>query len=527
MSPRSRRSGIRLAVALAAVTSSLALSACGGLPFLPGGPGGPGDPTTPASPAADASGAVGFDDVQSATLQIEAVGTFVDPEAGGYEAAGFGSGFLISSDGVALTNNHVVTGAGTLKVWRAGDGSKTLNAQVLGSSECLDLAAIRLQPGDYPYFDWEQGEIGTADDVYALGFPLGDPVFTMTRGIVSKASTTMDTAWASVDSIIEHDARIRGGNSGGPLVNAEGRLIGVNYAGSNLYDQSYAIHRDEVLAVVDKLIAGENVLSLGVNGQGLVDESGAGLGVWVASLAAGGIADKAGLEPGDVITRMQGITVGADGTMADYCDVLRTHGTDATIDVEVYRPVDGLYYRGQFNGDPVEAVTVLGQGGGGSQATGEFTLITDNTGAVQVEVPAAWNQIDGTPFQDDRGNTYQAIVASPNLQAYQSGWSAPGVHVLASQQAVANTSPQELIDEVASGLPQHGCVSTGASDYDDGYHVGVYEYWTECGPEKAQYLVVGAQSVAGDYLVLVAVQAVTDADLDAIDRVIGSFIATY
>jgi len=511
MSVPSRRRTARSAAAASSIVAVTMLSGCFALPGA-----GP-----------SASGGVDFDDVQSATLQIEAVGTFVDPYSGGYEAAGFGSGFLVSADGLALTNNHVVTGAGTLRVWVGGDTSRTLNAQVLGSSECLDLAAIRVQGDGFPHFAWAEGPVETAADVYAAGFPLGDPVFTMTRGIVSKASTPADTPWASLDSVIEHDARIRSGNSGGPLVTPEGRLIGVNYAGSDLHDQNYAIHRDEVLAVLDRLAAGENVLSLGINALGIRDDEGSGLGIWVSSLAAGGIADRAGLEPGDLITRMQGVSVGLDGTLAAYCDVLRTHGQEASIDVEVYRPADGLYYRGQFNGTPLAAVTVLGQAGGGSQATGEFTLIADDSGTVQVEVPAAWTQVDGRPFTDASGNTYQSITASPDLAAYQSGWSVPGVNVLASQSAVADTTTADLLAEMASSLPQHGCVSVARDRYDDGYHAGEFDYWTDCGPELADFLVVAAMSTSNDYLVLVAVQAVTEADLDAIDRVLGSFIAQY
>src|SRR5690606_5749131 len=101
---------------------------------------------------------VGFDGVQSATIQLEAVGTFVSPEEGGYEAAGRGSGFLITSDGLAVTNNHVVTGAGTLKVWRGGDTTNELSAKVLGSSECLDLAVVQLEKGSYPFMDWRKGD---------------------------------------------------------------------------------------------------------------------------------------------------------------------------------------------------------------------------------------------------------------------------------------------------------------------------------------------------------------------------------
>lgn len=510
---RRRRTTARLTAPATAIAAVSLLGGCFALPGLPD--------------RGAATGAVGFAEVQSATLQIEAVGAFVDPAAGGYEAAGFGSGFIISPDGLALSNNHVVTGAGTLEVWVGGDTSSPLNAKVLGSSECLDLAVIQLQPGEYPYFDWAVGDIATAADVYAAGFPLGDPVFTMTRGIVSKASTPVDTPWASLDRVIEHDARIRSGNSGGPLVDPEGRLLGVNYAGSDLYDQNYAIHRDEVLQVLDALAAGEDVLSLGINAQGLLDDQGAGVGIWVSSLASGGVADAAGLVPGDVITRMQGVSVGVDGTLADYCDVLRTHGQDASIDVEVYRPTDGLYYRGQFNGEPLQAISVLGQDGGASQATGEFVEISDDSGTVHVEVPAAWTQIDGTPAVDEAGNTYQSIVASPDLQAYLSGWSAPGVTVLASREAVASTAPAELIAELSASLPGHGCISAGSDAYDDGYHLGVYEYWTGCGAQSADYLVVAAESIAGDYVVLVAVQAVTESDLDAIDRVLGSFIALY
>ncbi|BDZ47389.1 hypothetical protein GCM10025866_32980 [Naasia aerilata] len=158
-STRVRRS---VAALIAVPATALALTSCFANP-LGGITGGGGGDTSDGK-------SVGFDGVQSATIQIESVGTFVTPE-GGYEAAGRGSGFIIDESGLAVTNNHVVVGAGTLKVWRGGDQSKTLNAKVLGSSECLDLAVIDLSGDGYPSMSWFEGDPKVATDVYTAGFP--------------------------------------------------------------------------------------------------------------------------------------------------------------------------------------------------------------------------------------------------------------------------------------------------------------------------------------------------------------------
>jgi serine protease Do len=493
----------------------------------------------PGSPPDGADGSVGFDDVQSATLQIEAVGTFVSPEEGGYEAAGRGSGFLVSADGLAVTNNHVVVGAGTLEVWRGGDTQHTINAKVLGSSECLDLAVIQLQKDDYPYFSWHDGEITTATDVYAAGFPLGDPTFTMTRGIVSKADTAVDTPWASLDHVIEHDARIRSGNSGGPLIDSDGKLMGVNYAGNDQYDTNLAISRDEVQNALDSLAQGENVLSLGVNGTGLTDDNGDGLGVWVNSVASGSAADTAGVEPGDLITKMEGVSVGSDGTMAEYCDVLQTHGQDATMAVEVYRPSDGLYYTGQFNGTPIESVSVVdaATGGGGDTGVGgegtvsssptDFTMVIDDTASVAVEIPVEWTAVRGTPYTDPNGGQWSRIDASTDLAAFDSGWSVPGVSVLAAPTGSTDISTEQWLQLVTPYLQESGCELAAHDVYNDGLHDGIFDYWTGCGETDADFLMLSAESVDGAYEITLSVTALTEADLNAIDRVLGSFVAEF
>lgn len=508
--------------ALAGVLTAGGLAAAlAGCSLIPGIPGQNGDPAEPGK-------AVGFEQVQQAVIQLEARGTFVDPEYGGYEGAGRGSGFIISEDGLAITNNHVVVGAGTIDVWRGGDQSDTLDARVLGASECLDIAVVQLEKDEYPYLAWHKGEITTGIDVYAAGFPLGDPTFTMTRGIVSKADIEGDTAWASIDSIIEHDARIRPGNSGGPLVDSKGGVVGVNYAGEDTYDYNFAIHRDEVQDVIEQLAAGESVLSLGINGQGITGEDG-GLGVWVASVAAGSAADKAGIEPGDLITRLGGVSVGTDGSMREYCDVLRTHGPEATLDLELFRPSDESYYRGQVNSDRVvtAVANVGGGGGGGGEPSGDFADISDDSGRVGVSVPVEWSDIDGSGFTDDAGNQWSRVMASPNLQKLNSGWSVPGVSVAATPTGADPANVDALLNSTRSSVEPDGCQSQGVQSYADGYHTGKYEYFTGCGSTKADYVAIAAVADNGGYLIYVLIQALDDDDVAAMDRIVSSFIAGF
>src|SRR5512146_59061 len=128
-----------------------------------------------------------LEDVKKATIQIQAEGTFIDPQVGMVvNGAGRGSGFIIDPSGIAVTNNHVVTGAALLKVWVGGNKDKVYSAKVLGVSECSDLAVIKINGSDFPYLEWHSGAPKVGLEVYAAGYPLGDPEFTLTRGVVSK-----------------------------------------------------------------------------------------------------------------------------------------------------------------------------------------------------------------------------------------------------------------------------------------------------------------------------------------------------
>jgi serine protease Do len=480
-------------------------------------------------------GAVGaLDGVESATIQIIAQGSFVDPELGlQLNAAGAGSGFIIDPSGIAVTNNHVVTGAATLEVIVGGDTDEPVNARVLGASECSDLAVIDLDGEGYPFLEFRADEIDTGLDVYAAGFPLGDPEFTLTRGVVSKAESDGETNWASVDGVIEHDARINPGNSGGPLVDENGHVVAVNYAGDDEAVQYFAIARDRAEEVVGQLREGEDVESIGVNGVALASEEEDISGIWVSSVQTGSPADTALVRPGDIITRMEGLVLATDGTMREYCDILRSRASDDPMAIEVLRYETSEYLEGQLNGrelatsfsfaEEIEEQPTTDAGGGATYA--EYTTITDDTGAMSVEVPAEWSDVDGAPYQGADGTQRTDVRAASDLEAFQTGWTTPGMIFTASSQLAQSSDEVAVLDELVEPLSGQ-CTYAGRQPYEDAAYTGQYDTFTDCGGVGATYVVVGAVPPDRSFVIRVQIQANAERDLEALDRILRTFVVT-
>jgi serine protease Do len=469
----------------------------------------------------------------SATVQIVAEGSFVDPEVGQVlNAAGSGSGFIIDPSGIAVTNNHVVTGSALLQVYVAGE-DEPRNAKVLGVSECSDLAVIDIDGEGYPYFKWRDGEITTGLDVYAAGFPLGDPEFTLTRGIVSKANASGETVWASVDSVLEHDATINPGNSGGPLVDDNSRVVGVNYAGSSETNQYYAITSEEALEVIAQLREEQNVDSIGVNGQAVVSQDETVSGIWVSSVESGSPADEAGVRGGDVITKLEGLVLATDGTMADYCDVLRSRDASDTMNIEVLRYQTGEVLEGQLNGRNLEPATALApavQEQAGATASAEattggatysgYTTVTDDSGALQMDVPTEWSAVNGAGWTFDGETVGRAITASADLDAYANTWGEPGAFFGASSSLVQSYSVDDLLDYYNwTGE----CEKDARYDYQDELYTGKYDLWVNCGEEGSSFLVLAAVPENQEFITLVNILITNDADLEAADQILNTF----
>ncbi|NCC32816.1 MAG: serine protease [Chloroflexia bacterium] len=484
-------------------------------------------PTTEPTPE-PARGLGSLADAQQAVIQIEAQGTFVSPDEGMlFNVAGRGSGFIIDESGIAVTNNHVVTGAALLKVFVNGE-SRARNARVLGVSECSDLAVIDIEGNGFPYLDWYDGNLQVGLDVFAAGYPLGDPEFTLTRGIISKARTDGETSWASVDNVLEHDATINPGNSGGPLLSNNGTVVGVNYAGRSDTKQYFAISREEALPLIEKMRNGEDVTSIGINGEAF--SNGFDSGIWVWSVKSGSPADNAGVKPGDIITKLERLVLATDGTMTDYCDILRSRNPSDTMAIEVVRGDTQQVLEGQINGRQLEETFSFARDpnipsvqDGGSVSYDAFEQITDVNELLIVEVPTSWSDVSsGTwNFAGRQMERSVGLTAAPDIDAFINTWDSPGVFIGASQQLAQEMSVTDLLDQNSFS---QSCTYEGRDSYSDGLYTGFFDTWTNCGGTDTVLLVVAFEPEDGSFLGLVQVQVVTEADLEALDRILDTFI---
>ncbi|MEO1065419.1 MAG: S1C family serine protease [Actinomycetota bacterium] len=328
--------------------------------------------------------------------------------------------------------------------------------------------------------------------------------------------------WASVDAVIEHDASINPGNSGGPLVAEDGRVVAVNYAGLRDTGQFFAIGQDTAVGVVERLIAGEPVDWIGINGEAIVFDDGTS-GIWVAAVESGSPASATGIQAGDIITRMEGLVVGTDGTMRDYCDILRTRANNA-VAIEVLRFETEEVLTGEINGAPLtqsfsfaqELGTETPDAPGGAY---DYVTITDDTGQLIVDVPAQWSDVDGRPIDVD---TTLDVRAASSLQDYADFYDTPGVQFTASvAPEFLNATPGALLDSVTTW--SGGCTFIERAPFDDGIYFGEFDFFQNCGGGNASAVVVAVQPADGAYAVLLAVQVVSDADLEAADRILRSF----
>jgi serine protease Do len=228
-----------------------------------------------------------------------------------------GSGVIVSPDGYILTANHVVAGADEIKV-KAGD-KKEYTARIVGKDPPTDVAVLKIDAKELPAItlaDSDQLEVG--DIVLAIGNPFGLSR-TVTMGIVSALGRSGLPGFSQYQDFIQTDAPINEGNSGGALIDAEGRLIGINDAifspnGGNL-GIGFAVPVNMARYVMDRLIRSGKVIRGNLEGvliQDVTSDLAEGFhltnqnGALVADVALNSTAQKAGIKSGDVITAFNG-----------------------------------------------------------------------------------------------------------------------------------------------------------------------------------------------------------------------------
>jgi len=234
------------------------------------------------------------------------------------QTASSGSGFVLTKDGYIVTNYHVVENADTVKVTMYnGD---TYEAKYVGGDEEYDIAVIKVEAAELQAVTLGDSDtLNVGDHVLAVGNPLGELTFSMSGGMVSSVNRAINVDGTPFN-MIQTDASINSGNSGGPLFNRYGEVVGIvsakyssSSSGTSVEGLGFAIPMNDVFAMIEDIMTNGYVTNkpyLGITPGTMTEEMAAQYrydvtsGVFVYSVEEGSAADKAGLQMGDVIVKV-------------------------------------------------------------------------------------------------------------------------------------------------------------------------------------------------------------------------------
>jgi len=263
-----------------------------------------------------------------------------------------GSGVIISEDGYILTNNHVVNTSSNYSFYQVSEANKITvklyndeteyEAQIIGKDETTDLAVIKIDKNNLP-----AATLGDSDSLQvgefsmAIGSPLGMES-TVTAGIISATSRTI-TSDGKNYTVIQTDAAINSGNSGGALVNSKGEVIGINtlkLSGSGIEGIGFAIPINSTKTIYEQLISNGKVKRpyIGISGRDVDEETAKKYelveGIYIISVEQFSAAEKAGLKSYDIITEIDGKQI---KTMDELNEIKNTHKIGDTITLKIFR----------------------------------------------------------------------------------------------------------------------------------------------------------------------------------------------
>jgi len=264
-----------------------------------------------------------------------------------------GSGIIISKDGYILTNNHIINSADSSIYYEVSEATKVsvylyndetaYEATIIGTDEQTDLAIIKIEKDNLTAAELgDSNSVKIGEFAMAIGNPLGMES-SVTSGIISAVNRSVTSEDGTTYNLIQTDAAINSGNSGGALVNAEGKVIGINtlkLSGSGIEGMGFAIPINETIEIYKDLIDHGKVLRpyIGIGGIDL-DEASAEYynlptGIYVKEIYSNSPAALADLKQGDVITAIDGIKV---NTMNELNDIKNNKKIGDEINLDVYR----------------------------------------------------------------------------------------------------------------------------------------------------------------------------------------------
>ena len=306
----------------------------------------------PTSAKATASGTMTASDIYAAACQ-QVVGITTEVTTQNFfgqttSAAVMGSGFIISSDGYILTNQHVISYAeayGYDVTVMTYDGT-SYTAKIVGSYASNDLAVLKIDAeGLTPVTFGDSDSVSVGDTVYAVGNPLGELAYSMSTGHVSALDRTITTDESSAAiNMFQIDAAVNEGNSGGPAYNDQGQVIGIVSAkasSSGVEGLGFAIPVNDAVSIANELIENgvvTNKVELGVSTQTIPSNVAKYYnmveGAYLVTVEDGSCAQKAGLQIGDIITAIEGKSVTSSDALRA---ALRGYNPGDTVEITFYR----------------------------------------------------------------------------------------------------------------------------------------------------------------------------------------------
>ncbi len=387
----------------------------------------------------------------------------VDAFVPGFEAPGTGTGFFISDDGLAVTNYHVVAGADRVELVFDG-GERRVDAAIVGRSMCHDLAVIRAEGVGYTFLEWAPDPPVLEEPVRVIGFPLSTDNLTIQTGAVAKERGD-EVSFAPLLPLFEHSAEVNRGNSGGPVVNELGEVLGVtnaiNVTGPSV--QELAIVGLQAASVVEELRSGD-LIHPGFWSFIDVNTSERFLGrtnLTVDRVDPGGLADRAG-----VVARDDVVDIGAARDLTEGLDISGTcavmsSAETAELPVIVHRWLTGDHYRGRL-GQALNLIPLPFVG-------------FDPTFSITASIPGDWADLQ--PIVPAEDNDWKGFRAGVSVEEFLDDFGrSPGTRVLLSQQLFHQETTEAYLQETIYGQ----CVPSpiDAARVDD--LVGHRRVWSNC-----------------------------------------------